>query len=94
MMHTAGNDVVGVQQRLPCQTFDVLVVEGVEDAVAVAAHLYQLGQAELGQMLGHRRRASTDVVGELVDGVLAMQQRPDDPQAGRVGQELDRKAHV
>ena len=89
MVATAGDEVVGVQEGFGGEVFDVLVAGGVDDAVALTAGPDQVGGAQLGQVLGYGGRASTDMLGELVDGVLAVQQRPHDLQPGRVGEQLE-----
>ena len=41
-------------------------------------------------MLGNRRGLRTHVLGQVVDRVLSVQQRPHNPQSGRIGQQLER----
>lgn len=63
-----------------------------EDAGALAAGAHQAAEAQLGEMLGDRRRPGAEVIGEPVDGALAVEERPRDPHARRVsdhGQDLD-----
>ncbi len=81
--------MAGVEQRLFHQASNVSILGGVEDPVALPADLHQVGHAELGQVLGHGRRLGADVGGEVPDGVLAVQQGPQDPQAGVVRQQLE-----
>ena len=71
------------------EPFDVLVLGGIEEAGAVATDPHHAGLAQLGEVLGHRRRACADVVGQVVDRVLAVQERPDDLQSGRVDEKLE-----
>lgn len=90
MVRPARDLVVGLEQRLGGQSFDVVVLGGVEDVVARTPGADETGEAQLGEVLGHRWRADADVVGELVDCVLTVQQCPHDPQAGWIGEELER----
>jgi hypothetical protein len=89
MVATAGDQMVGLEQGLLGEVFDVLVAGGVEDAGAVPASAYQPGGAQFGEVLGDGGRAGADVLGELVDRVLSVQQGPHDLQPGRVGEELE-----
>jgi hypothetical protein len=83
-------EMLHVVQRLSCQGLDVVVVGGVIDAVAVAAGAHHPGEAEFGQVMRHCRRLHVEMLGELVDRVLAVQEGPDDPQTGLVSKELQR----
>src|SRR6185437_16021111 len=80
--------VAGVGQHLLHQTTDVGVVDHVEDPRALSAAADQSGQPKLRQKLGDRSRLGTDQLGELVDRVLPLDQRADDPQTRFVAQEL------
>ena len=82
--------VVGVEERLFDQRPHVAVVRQVEDAVPFTAGPDQPGQAELGQMLGHRRRLGTDLVGQPIHGVLAVEEQPQDAHPRAIGQKLER----
>lgn len=85
---SSGVEVIGVEQRLLGQLADMDVVGGVELAVAVPSHPHEAAQAQLGQMLGHRRRLGADVGSQLVDRVLPVQESPQDPQPGHIGEQL------
>ena len=61
---------------------------GVVDPIPIAPRADEVGGAQFGEVLGDGRRAGADVVGELVDGVLTMEQRPHDLQPCRIGEEL------
>jgi hypothetical protein len=76
-----------VEHGLGGEAPDVLVLGGVEDLVSHPLRPHQTGQTQLGQVLGHCGWLGPDVVRQLVDGVLPMQQRPHDPQPGRVAQQ-------
>ena len=43
-MDPAGDDVIGVKQRFLGQSFDVVVVELVEEPVAIPANLHEPGE--------------------------------------------------
>lgn len=88
-MAAARDLVIGLEQCFGGESFDVLVLGRVEDVVALAPRSDEARQAELRQMLGDCRRLHTDVIGEVVDRMLAVQQRPHDTQTGRVGQQLE-----
>ncbi len=78
--------VIGVQHGLLDQPLDVRALGFVEDLCALASGRDEAGESELGEVLGYRGRLRSDVVGEFVDRVLSMQERPDDSETGRVGQ--------
>jgi hypothetical protein len=84
------HDVIGVRQRLLDQVAHVGVVGCIEQAVPVPSHLHQPRHSQLGEVLRHRRWLSSDVASEVAHRVLPVQQRPQDPQAGVVGEELER----
>ena len=88
MVAAAAHDVVRLQQRFGREALDVVVAGGVEQPVAVAPDDDHVGGAELGEVLGDRCRAGSDVVGEVVDRVLAVEQGPHDPQPGGIGEQL------
>jgi hypothetical protein len=77
-----------VGYRLFDQPAHMCVLDDVEDPGPMAAATHQAGKAELGEVLRHAGWLGPNVVGEIVDGVLPMQERPDDPQAGLVAEEL------
>lgn len=87
-MLPTGHEMIGVQQRLGCETLDVFVPGRVDDPVAVAPDTYQIRCAQLCEMLRNGRRAGTDMLSELVHRVLTMQQRPHDPQPGGISEQL------
>ncbi len=68
----------------------MLVLRDIEDPVAVSSSANSASEAELGEVLRHSGRADTDVLRKSGDRVLAVQERPDDGQAGRISQELQR----
>lgn len=90
-MDAAGDEVIGVLECLRRERFDVLVLEGVEDVVATSSDAHELCQSQLPQVLGDGRGTGADMVGELVDRVLAVKERPDDPQPGRVSKKLEQR---
>lgn len=73
-------DVVGVEERLVEQTFD-MVVGGrvVEHERSYPAALHEAGQPELGQVLTHRGRGSAGELGQARQRRLTLQQRPNRP---------------
>jgi hypothetical protein len=73
MVCAVADEVIGVQQGLLGETLDVLVVEGVEEAVAVSPDVHHLGESELGEVLRHRWWAGADVLRELVDRALTVE---------------------
>ncbi len=75
-------------ERLGDQSPDVHVVTGVEDEVALPTSCDQVEPEELAEVLGHGGGARADMIGKLVHGVLAVEQRPQDPQPGLDGQRL------
>ena len=89
----AGSGVFGVEDRIGDQLPDVVVGQTVEDAGAVPAGLDQSGHPELGQMLGHAGRGLPDVLGQVTDGHLPADQRPENLDAGGVGQHAENLDH-
>lgn len=78
-------DVIGVEQGFLNEAPNVVAVGEVEDAGSFAAGAHEATEAQLGEVLRYGRRSSAEMVGKLVDRVLPMEQRPHDPQTGRVG---------
>lgn len=72
----------GVEESLGRDPPKMIVVGDVEDPVARATRAHHARQPQLGEMLGHGRGLDANVVGEVVDRVLPVQQRPHDPQPG------------
>lgn len=56
---------------------------------AITTPVHQPRQAQLGQMLADRRRGGLDQLGQAVHRGLALQQRPQDADAGRVGKQSE-----
>src|SRR5580698_8446052 len=81
--------VVGVREHLFDEAADVCVVHDIEDPCALTPAPHQARQAELGQVLRDGGRLRTDQLGQLVHRVLALQQRPDDPQPSLVPEKLE-----
>ncbi len=76
---------------------DVSAVEAVENVGALAPRAYQPGHPQLGQVLGHPGSRSPDGLGEFADGEFTVEQRPQQLQAGGVGehpQHLDRQVDM
>ena len=84
-----GDDVVRTEKSFFHEAPDVLVVDRVVKERPVPPPRHDASQEKLGEVLGDRRGLRTDVVGEVVNGVLAVQQRPHDPQPGRICQQLE-----
>lgn len=68
---------------------DVLVLDQVVDVRSVATSGDQPRQAEFGEVLRDGSRTGTDVLGEAVHRVLTVEQCPDDPKPGRIGEQLE-----
>jgi len=51
MVSGATDDVVGMEQRVAREPFDVLVLGRVEDAIAIATSTHQSSEPQLGEML-------------------------------------------
>ena len=86
--------VFGVVDAVDDQLPDVVVLQLVEDLGAFPSGPDQPGHPQLRQMLGHRRARLADRFGQLVDRLLAVDQRPQDLDAGAVGEHpehLDRQ---
>ena len=81
--------MVGVGQHLFDQAPHVGVVDHVVDAGPFPPAAHQAGQAQLGQVLGHRGRLGPHHFGQFVDRMLALEQGPDDPQSRLVAQQFE-----
>src|SRR5580698_6119679 len=84
-----GVHVVGVREDLLDEATHVGVVDDIEDPRALAPAAHQAGQSELGQVLGDGGRLCSDELRQFVHRVLALQQRPDDPQTRLVPEKLE-----
>jgi hypothetical protein len=82
-------DVVGVREHLFHKAAHVGVVGHVVDPGAVPAGSDETGQPELGQMLRNPGRLGANQGGQLVDGVLPIEEGPDDPQAGLIPEQFE-----
>jgi len=82
--------VVGVEEGLFGEPENMVVVSLVEDGSSFSARGDQVRQTELGEVLGYPCRLSSHMIGEFVDRVLPVEQGPDDPQSGGVGEQLER----
>src|ERR1700722_3165628 len=78
--------VVSVCDHFFDEAADVRVVDDIEDASPLATAPYQPRQAQLGEMLRHRRRLGTHHVGQLVHRVFPLEEGPDHPQPRLVAQ--------
>ena len=88
MMCGCGCSGVSVEEGFGYESEDVVVLGEVEEAVAVTSNRDKPSEAELGEVLRHCCGCDTDVLGKIVDRVLAVQQRPDDVQACSISEEL------
>ena len=90
MIGEVSHDVIGVEQRLLDEPADVFVPRQVVDVGTYPATPYQTGETQLGEMLGDCLGPGPNVIGELVDGVLTVQQSPQNTEPGLIGNELQR----
>ncbi len=81
--------MVGVEQRLGQQSADVDVGSGVEHERSFASPFDQPGEAQLGQVLADRGRGGADEFGQAGYRGLALQQRPQQFDPGRVGEHAE-----
>jgi len=82
--------VMRVEDRLFGEPRDVMIRRRVEDPVAIAAGRDEAGQTQLGQVLRNGSWLRADVFCQIVDRVLSVDQRPDDPEAGGIREQLQR----
>jgi len=75
-------DVMSVGHRLRRKCPDVRVIARIEDEVSLPSLRDKTQLAKLTKVLGDGRRRDTDVLGEIVHGVLSVQQRPQDAEPG------------
>jgi hypothetical protein len=81
--------MVGVEQCLFDELMDVSILSCVEHSVSVPAYPHQPSGSELGQLLGYGWGIDPHVRGQLAHGVLAVQERPQDLEAGPVAEQLE-----
>ena len=74
--------VLGVGQRLGRNRSGVRMVAGVKDEIALASRRDHPELSELTKVLRNGRGRRSDVLGEIVDRVLAVEQRPEDSESG------------
>ena len=84
------HEVVGLEQRFGGETLDVLVFRDVEDPIAIAPGADCSSEAELCEVLRNSRRSDADMLRQSGDRVLAVEERPNDGQASRISQKLQR----
>lgn len=85
----AVDGVVCVEERLVQKSLDVGVGCRVVGEGAFPPNLDEPGQAQLGQMLAHRRRAGVDQLGQTVDRRLALKKGHQDLDAVLVAQHAE-----
>lgn len=70
-----GSDhVSGLEQGLGDESQNMVVLREVEQSVAVTTNGDEAGKAQFGKVLRDCSRRDTDVVGKVVDRVLAVEQ--------------------
>ena len=75
MMCGRGFDgVSGLEQGLGDESQNMVVLREVEQAVAVTTNGDEAGEAQFGEVLRDCGRRDTDVLGKVVDRVLAVEQ--------------------
>ena len=81
--------MIHVEQCVFHELSDVPARQGVEGLVTVATHVDEASGSQLREVLGHARRIDEEMRGQLIDGVLAVQQGPHDSKPGVVGHQLE-----
>jgi hypothetical protein len=79
------SDVLSVKDCGLDKSSDMVVVGRVKDLVAISTHGHQPCRPQLGEMLRHRRWSCLHVIGELVDRMFGVEQRPENAKAGVLG---------
>ncbi len=77
--------VDGVHDELP----DVVGLDAIEDLVALATGLDEPSEAQLGEVLAHRRLWFAGAGGQVVDRELVLEQQPQQREPGAVGQHAE-----
>ncbi len=80
-----------MEQRLLGESAHVEALDGVVDPVTLAAHGDEARESQFGQVLGDPRRVHTQVGGEFVDRMLAVQQGPHDAQPRAIREQFQRR---
>jgi hypothetical protein len=78
--------VVGVVDRVLDQMSHEVTVEAAKDLGGLAACSHEPRHPELREVLGDAGRRPSDRLGEFVHGQLAVEERPGQPDPGRVGE--------
>ena len=92
MVGEPSHHVVSVEERLFYHPADVFVLGQVEHVVPLPSGPNQPGQAKLGEVLRDRCWLGADVVSKLVDRMLTVEERPDDPQAGGISDQFQSRS--
>ncbi len=79
MVGVTRDEMVGVVERLVNELADMHIAGFVENTRAVAPRTHHLREAQLGEVLGHRRRMGAHMIGEIVDRMLTVRQGVQDP---------------
>ena len=77
-----------VTERLGDKPLDVIFDCAVADPVSVPTNGHQIGPAQLGEMLRHRRLTRPQMLGQLAHRVLAAQQGLHETKTCRIRQQL------
>jgi len=75
------HDMLDVGDCLFHKAPNVGVLDQIKDSISIPTTTHESCQAQLGEVLRHRCCIHADVIRQLVDGVLAMEQHPNDPQS-------------
>ncbi len=74
MSRSTGSDVSSAKQRFGYQSQNVVIFGDVENAIAIPTHGDQARQSQFGKVLRDSGRGRSNMLGKVVDGMLAMQQ--------------------
>lgn len=81
-----GSLMLGMMYAVENQPASVLAVESVVDRVAITSRLHQPRQTQLREVLRDRGGWLPHGLGKLSDGQLSIEQTPDQPNSGAVGE--------
>lgn len=88
-MRDSAGGVLGVEHRVGHELADVVVLQAIEHLGSLAPGAHQARHPEFGQVLGHRGGGLAHSLGQVVDAQFAADQRPQQLDAGGVGEHAE-----
>ena len=93
MPRYAGAGMLGVEDRIGDELFDVVICQAVKDRGAVPARLNQAGHPQFRKVLRNARSRLADMLGYVADRHLLGNEGPQNLDAGGIGQHAEDLDH-